>query len=654
MKSIKLDFVRSGGETGVLQQGQQYLVVIESLQHRQFSMPLSQAEFLRALAGLRYHPLLTKTQRDEALAKLAQLVTEILMTKVPAYPEMVQLDLVTTARELWALPFEAALAPDGQPLFVRRDPAVVLTRRIPQGFAEQPSNWPARPRILFAYATPNWAGPAVPAGAHQDALLKALQPWVEPLRDLDMLVGQETSVLTTLPEASLENIAQACREAEAARRPYTHIHLLAHGIKITDAVYDFETCYGVALHAADNKGITPKALVEAIRPATTPDGPPRQLPVAVTLAICDGGNAANSIIEAGGIAQELHQAGVPIVIASQLPLTFPGSVVMTSAFYEGWMRGQDVRQVLHNTRVALHEAKEAEHDWVSLVAYVRLPEGYGEYIRTVHLESQLAALETASNYAQQLLDKAITSEFAYNQVDDRMQERIRQLEALLAQYDKSGEKPRAEVVQENAGLIGSAYKRLAELYHRRARVDSARAAHWQGESRKALEKARTVYHSGFRRNTSHHWSGVQYLSLHVVLSGEVSGVKEWYASYQAAEAQLSLAGSSEKDRIWAQGSIAELVLLAPFIKGVPLDPAAGEAALNWLRDRVKAAPAEYPYPSPVDVTRRQLLRYADWWTNANGYCGAGPGDLAGEARRLVQLLDAQPAVADPSPGHFQG
>jgi hypothetical protein len=149
-----------------------------------------------------------------------------------------------------------------------------------------------------------------------------------------------------------------------------------------------------------------------------------------------------------------------------------------------------------------------------------------------------------------------------------------------------------------------------------------------------------MYYSSFLRNTSHHWSGVQYLSLQIVLSGEVSGVMEWYASYQAAQAQLSRAGSTEKDRTWAHGSIAELVLVAPFVRGLPFDPVAGVVAVTSLRDRVKADPDGYPHPTPIDLTRRQLMRYAEWWTKANGYCGAGQRDLAAEARTLVQVLDA--------------
>lgn len=642
MKSIKLDFVRSGDDTGVAQRGQQYQVVIESSRHRKFTMPLNQAEFLDDLSKLRYDDSVTGKQRAKALQRLSKSVTKILMPEVPDDPDVVQLDLVTNARELWALPFEAALAPDGQPLFARRNPAVVLTRRIPQGFAGRKPDWPARPRILFAHASPGWAGKAVPASAHKEALLKALQPWVEPLHGLPMLVGREDSVLTTLKEASLADIERACREAEAAGRPYTHIHLLAHGIAVGEPRLAHRMRYGIALHAANQKGTDPDALVRALRPAATPGVAGRQLPVVVTLAICDGGNATNSIIEAGGIAQELHQADVPIVIASQLPLTYEGSAIMIDAFYQGWMKGHDVRTVLHDTRVALYEAREAKagHDWVSMVAYVRLPEGYEEYISTVRLESQLAALETASNYAQQLINEAITDELAYDQVTDRMQERLRQLKALLVQYEKNGEKARAEVLQENAGLIGSAYKRLAELYHRRAAADPGRAAHWQHESKALLAEACTMYHNSFLHNTSHHWSGVQYLSLLVVLSGEVNNVKEWYACYQAAEAQLGRAGSSEKDRIWAQGSIAELVLLAPFVRGLSFDPAAGAGALTSLRDPVKAKRDEYPAPTPIDVTRRQLMRYVDWWTHANGYCGTGPKDLAAEAQTLVHLLDA--------------
>ena len=63
MRSIKMDFVRGGGDTSVLTKGMTYHVVIASTQHRQFSSPLDQESFLDALAALRYDQAFTEDQQ---------------------------------------------------------------------------------------------------------------------------------------------------------------------------------------------------------------------------------------------------------------------------------------------------------------------------------------------------------------------------------------------------------------------------------------------------------------------------------------------------------------------------------------------------------------------------------------------------------------
>jgi CHAT domain-containing protein len=642
MKSIKMDFVRDGGDMDVLKRGERYHVVVESSRHRQFEMPLDHETFLDRLAELRYHPLVSQQTRETALIELSQVVTEVLdPPNVAGVNELAQLDLVTDARELWALPFEAALdKEDGKPLFTQRQPAVVLTRRRPIAFAERKPSWPARPRILFAHASPSWlkGAPQVPASEHKAALLKVLQPWVEPFPGLPFVVGKEDSVLTTLANASLDDIKKACQTAKDERRPYTHVHLLAHGVEIVDPVYKHKTRYGIGLGAEDGKPTAPEALAAALRP----EGAEQELPVAVTLAICDGGNAANTIIEAGGVAQELHRAGVPIVVASQLPLTFRGSEIVTTEFYRAWMAGKDVREALHATRVALYEAKPEEvgHDWLSMVAYVRLPEGYSDYLLLVRLRSQLAALETASNYARVLLEKNITDPGQCDQVVDRLQKLAKHLEQILNEPGSVAYDQKNEVVQENAGLLGSTYKRLAELLAWRADADAAQRERWLADSRASLAKSREAYRAGFLRNPAHHWSGVQYLALDAVLSGKLANVPHWYACYVAAQGQRDQPGIREEDRIWALGSIAELALLAVLDQGLASHSGEAAAALKDLCARVKALPAgTFPDLSPILSTRRQLMRYVDWWKKANGFFEARPTDLVEEARKLVQVLD---------------
>lgn len=643
MRSIKMDFVRGGGDTSVLTKGMTYHVVIASTQHRQFSSPLDQESFLDALAALRYDQAFTEDQRQEALNRLATEVTKILDPPVSeTETDGLQIDLVTNARELWALPFEAARAADGQPLFARRTPAIVLTRRAAQPFAERLSRWPPKPRVLFAWASPGWASAShVPAASHKDALLKALQPWVDPIEGLSVLVGLEDSVLTTIKDASLSAIEQACREAEAKGRPYSHVHLLAHGAAIETPGLPHRTRYGIALNADDDKPTAPESIVNVLRPPRASGAPIQHLPVVVTLAICDAGNAVNTIIQSGGLAQELHRAGVPIVLASQLPLTFDGSEIVTREFYQGWLSGKDVRDVLHRTRVALYESQNAGHDWVSLVAYVHLQEGYADYVFSVRLASELAALETATKYADTLLDQNITDPVQIDQVIDRLQQCALRLEASLDELDAGAPRTRIDIVQENAGLLGSALKRYAELLAWRATVAPLDRDRWLGESRAAVVKARDVYKAGFLRNTSHHWTGVQYLALDAVLTGQISRIEHWYASYVAAAAQRDDEVSGKEDtHAWALGSIVEMQLLANLDSRLSAKAAEAERSLEQLVVIVKASPKLFPGEFPIKSTSRQLNRYVDWWTKANGFFAESVFDLSEKARQLDQKLSS--------------
>lgn len=648
MKAIRLEFARSGNPAGNLEKGREYFVSIDSEKHHSFPMPLGHLEMLDLLAMLRYDDRVSDEEREAALRSLSDAVTPVLNEVTAGLDDNdVQLDLITNARELWALPLEAALAGDERPRFARADRRVVLTRRTPRPFAERALSWPAQPRVLFVHASPRWAS-ASPARAdeHLEILRDVLAPYMPPLAESPVALPDESHVVTVLPDATLRDIDDAYRKAEKDRRPYTHVHLLAHGVRMEDPRGPHRDRYGIALCSADNKPTPAEALAKILRPSAPDETRTQELPVVVSLASCDSANAVNTLM-LGGVAQELHHSGVPVVIASQLPLTFAGAKIMLREFYAAWLEGCDVREALHRTRVALHDAKDANppearagHDWVSLVAYVRLPEGYADYLFEIRLQSQLAALENASRFADHLVLNNVRDDWQFDLVTRRVQERIERLHAFQQEIPPADKHRRRDVLLENAGMLGSAHKRLAELMSRRAAADSARRAHWLEQSRAAMEEARQVYRNAFLSNTSHHWSGVQYLALEAVLTGRIANVGEWWACQVSAANARDHAQSSESDRIWAQGSLAELTLLAPLAPGAPVEPAAADAALGDLCRRVRAAPpGTWPVLSPIDSTRRQLLRYVGWWSKRNGFFGDRDTDLSAEAERLVRLLD---------------
>ena len=62
-------------------------------------------------------------------------------------------------------------------------------------------------------------------------------------------------------------------------------------------------------------------------------------PTVVTIAACDSGSVGSGVGAGASIAHALHEAGIPLVVASQFPQSFAGSVVMTEVLYEGLRRG---------------------------------------------------------------------------------------------------------------------------------------------------------------------------------------------------------------------------------------------------------------------------------------------------------------------------
>ena len=265
----------------------------------------------------------------------------------------------------------------------------------------------------------------------------------------------------------------------------------------------------------------------------------------------------------------------------------------------------------------LYEKREqAGHDWVSLVGYIELREGYADFLEEIRLKSQLVSLENLRDRAAVAAREGAGTDELMN-IRTALKERIDGLEKLLS-ATKDG-----AALDENRGLLGSAEKRLAELcfHHFPNEAD-------QQDSREALQRARDWYRSAFEANPSHHWSGVQYLAIDAALTGNVN-VEDWKTAYRAAEVDRR-----RPTEFWAQGSLAELALLDRILgEGTDLS---AEEYLVEMKERV-AALKKLPSHNPFSSTGLQLRRYVNWWRQDLGFFPEAP-DLAGEAGRLAELM----------------
>jgi len=611
VRSTLVEFARFKNlKIGILRAEDEYLRTVAYLPVRPCEMLIDQRPFNDLMGKLRYGAA-SEQDRGEALKKLSKLTTDFLglgpdqgdedRTLLSVLEEgdgdLQQLDLVANAAELSALPFEAALAKDGTPLFLSGG-GVVLTRRVRGRFTDRRPSWPTRPRVLYAWSA---AGGKVPQDEHRDALRSALEPWLPP--------SNQDSVFVEIKNARLRDIEAAISDACEDDKGFTHLHLLAHGHPVRE---DNDDRFGIAFnHPVEGKDVAaPEQLSEALKGI-------RSSAVVVTLAACDAGNQMDTITPEKSIAHELHVSGLPVVVASQLPLTIPGSNIFVRRFYHDLLEGLDVRTALHTARVELYEKREqAGHDWVSLVGYIELREGYADFLEEIRLKSQLVSLENLRDRAAVAAREGAGTDELMN-IRTALKERIDGLEKLLS-ATKDG-----AALDENRGLLGSAEKRLAELcfHHFPNEAD-------QQDSREALQRARDWYRSAFEANPSHHWSGVQYLAIDAALTGNVN-VEDWKTAYRAAEVDRR-----RPTEFWAQGSLAELALLDRILgEGTDLS---AEEYLVEMKERV-AALKKLPSHNPFSSTGLQLRRYVNWWRQDLGFFPEAP-DLAGEAGRLAELM----------------
>ncbi len=613
MRSLLVEFHRFGElDTGILRKGDRYIIAAATRPRVEFPISVDHRDVLHRLQSLRYPPA-NAAVPEQALNEIGKIVSDILgiddLIKDEKTP--LQLDLVVNAAELATLPFEAVLDAQGAPILLRKDRPVELTRRVRQQFAETAVAWPSRPRVLYAWACPFTVAATVPFKEHEQALREALAPWDPPDES-----GASSGVLTVLPKASIEGIHRVCEAARSNKNPFSHVHILAHGYPTGEG---FERRFGLALHmdGFDDMldAVDPEALCKALEPLNG-------FPVIVTLAACDAANEANPVIPERSVAHRLHVSGFPVVIASQLPLTMEGSTVLVQSFYGALLSGWDVRLALHNARIALSECEAAGHDWASLVAYIRLPEGYADHLRGMRLQSELSSLKAIQSRSDRLIATEAGTAEKFDRLIGLLSSRLAALEAFLTDPDYPS---RSAELDENLGLLGSAEKRLAELRFERDRLkftEQSRAAVLGG-----LNRSREWYWKSFQRNLSSHWAGTQALSLETILTGKIQEPEYWHTAVLAAKLDLN----QSKDKVWALGSLAELYLIAP-AAGMPDRSSDSAALIEQMKALVTGADR-----FPLESTRRQLMRYVLWWNVANGFFPNGQ-DLAATAQRLADIL----------------
>ncbi len=384
IRDVTVELLRSGpSHNQLLSPLTLYLGICDEAEAGLVSLPFEHHRFLRRMAVLRYDAAAPDADKLPELREMGVEMAKVLGS-IPRLPgalaadnggrdTLVHLRLVLTAAELALLPFELAKMPLGPTqcaeswLALQSRVPVVVTRRT-RNVAARDFQWLKEPRLLFVSANADPKAPdSVPFAEHRSALIAAVRPFLfpddrQPELSQDGRREQFGCRLTILQQPRIDELVAECR-----RHRYTHIHVLAHGD--TDATMG-DRSFGLRLHPRDGV-ISGERLASAI--TCMAEGRIHR-PDVVTLATCDSANNVEAVLAPGAsIAHVLHQAGVPLVLASQFPLSKSGSVLVAREFYSGLLWGEHPWVLMHRVRMALHGTQGAgDHDWASLVVYEAL------------------------------------------------------------------------------------------------------------------------------------------------------------------------------------------------------------------------------------------------------------------------------------------
>ena len=270
--------------------------------------------------------------------------------------DRMELVIRSRAAELYTLPWELVQLDDGTPLGAI--PRLLLRYEWPveRSIVPPPEPLPrTQGRTIFAWSA---AGGAVPSAEHDRALRAALDDGPAELRAGYIRLDQ---VGPTGLQAALEDAARA-------GEPVAVLHLLAHGTTVVRERNGEEVRH-FALALSDEDGerlaLDGPGLMALLEPY-------RDLVRTVVLCACQAGGRGGAESRVGSIAQELHRGGIQAVLASRLPLSTAGSVVLARDLYPSLLAASmSLEEAMLRVRTHLRrDSRLAEVggrlDWASL------------------------------------------------------------------------------------------------------------------------------------------------------------------------------------------------------------------------------------------------------------------------------------------------
>lgn len=626
IRSIKLEILRPGpAHNQLLSPLTPYLVLCGADGPVTVYLPFEQRQLLVRLERLRYFlegTAVAPSQREAELRELGETIGEM-FGQVPALlselgsvrserGKLVHLRLSLSAFELGLVPFEAAIAPDGfpgsgSPLFLQANTPITLTREVRRG-QPLPVEWNRPPRILFVSASPGRLA-VVPAEHHLIALRRAIDSWVAVKDSKEEKLREIKKIITVLPEATLEQVRQACVQAE-----FTHVHILAHGASYDSAG---DRRYGVALCSSTNPEEVDVVDGERLAIALTTDRATtcagRSRPTVLSLATCDSANVNSVLTPGGSIAHELHAAGIPWVFASQFPLWMRASTIYTEVLYKRLLKGADPRCVLHELRQRLRTSCPKTHDWASIVAYATVPWNFEKQVGDFRDKQTRGRIETKFARIDDLLDSRKSDHQKVKAVAEEMKTLCATIRQELEEWREDPAAPLTPTERsERLGVSAASEKRIGIIFHKLSSEKN------KEKVLQAYQNSCEFYRKAIEAETTNQWVITQYLSMLAVtrhagnqaMSGLVKDFGHWWsAAIQISRWQLPTAVGI--DRAWAYGTLAELELLGVIFGGEQYSKNTAEKEIGRYCKEIMEICA--PEAFPVRSTARQFRRYVDIW-----------------------------------------
>ena len=467
------------------------------------------------------HLQITAQEMSNLLAEIPGLISELRESGLDN--EFIHFELVLSASELALLPFELTNAPNGfpgsgQPLVLQSQSPLCITRRVNRVDNDQ-FQWPDRFKILFVESLPDHdADVLVPK--HLLALREAIDPWIgKSSRDTDRTAVPYwvNRYLKVLRHASVEAVFRELRTSE-----YTHVHILAHGVNYKEGVDDrFALQMRNDFDPTQVDNVSGARLTSLMRSFREGRGSHLSQPAVVTIASCNGAGQGSVVGAGSSIAHAMHEAQIPLVVSSQFPLSFKGSVLMVHALYGGLLRGEDPRFLLSDLRRQLRTQVPTTHDWASIVAYAALPSNINEQLRQVRYQQSLRSIEAALSYSDEMsahwysddsdAQTQPTSDFESEaqELKARLKDAKGRLRALKDEL-KNDKRENLNLTQMSyiAGRLASTEKRQSEIeFH-----DNQLQDRWM----RTLQRAQKYYCEAFDTDRSQTWALVQFLVLESV------------------------------------------------------------------------------------------------------------------------------------------